>query len=104
LTEKTFKPIRHAQPFIIFGTANSVATLRRLGYDTFDHVLDNAYDSINDNTMRFQYTLQALEKLNQQDLHDFYVSCRKQIIHNQELFLSSKYNRLEALCKKLNDD
>ena len=104
LTEKTFKPIRHAQPFVIFGTVHSLETLRKLGYNTFDHLLDNEYDSITDNTVRFQKTLQSLEKLNQQDLHDFYVSCRTQIIHNQELFLSSKHNRLERLCEKLNHD
>jgi hypothetical protein len=104
LTEKTFKPIRHAQPFVIFGTVHSLKTLRKLGYNTFEHLLDNEYDSITDNTVRFQKTLQTLEKLNQQDLHDFYVSCRTQIIHNQELFLSSKHNRLERLCEKLNHD
>lgn len=104
LTEKTFKPIRHAQPFIVFGTVDSLETLRRLGYKTFDELLDNSYDSEQDNTQRFLKTVSAIQKLNGQDLHDFYVSCRDQIIHNQELFLSSKRNRLEELCEKLNRD
>lgn len=104
LTEKTFKPIRHAQPFIIFGTPHSLKTLRDLGYMTFDNLLDNNYDDEFDNTERFKKTLSALEQLNQKDLHDFYTSCRDQIIHNQELFLSSKHNRLVKLCEKLNND
>lgn len=104
ITEKTFKPIRHAQPFIVFGTANSLAVLQKLGYKTFDDILDNRYDSEIDNTQRFIKTLETLEKLNGTDLHDFYTHCRDQLIYNQELFLSSKRNRLEELCQKLNHD
>ena len=36
LTEKTFKAIKHGQPFIIIGTPNSLMVLKRLGYRTFD--------------------------------------------------------------------
>jgi hypothetical protein len=104
LTEKTFKPIRHAQPFIVFGTVDSLSTLRKLGYKTFDNLLNNSYDAEINNTERFKKTLNSLEKLNQQDLHDFYISCRDQIIHNQELFLSSKYNRLAKLNEQINRD
>ena len=104
ITEKTFKPLRHAQPFIVFGTANTLSTLRGLGYQTFDKQLDNSYDGELDNTERFKQTLNALIQLDSQDLHDFYVSCRDQIIHNQQLFLDSKHNRLAELCQKLNND
>lgn len=104
LTEKTFKPIRHAQPFVIFGTVNSLTTLRKLGYQTYDDVLDNSYDGEIDNTKRFKKTLNAMEKLNRSNLHEFYVSCKDQIIHNQELFLSSKYHRLDQLNRQLNHD
>ena len=104
ITEKTFKPIRHAQPFVIFGTADSLATLKKLGYKTFDDVLDNSYDSESDNTQRFIKTLNTLQRLNDSDLHEFYVSCKEQVMHNQELFLNSKYHRLADLCQKLNHD
>jgi hypothetical protein len=104
LTEKTFKPIRHAQPFIIFGTANSLTTLEFLGYKTFKDLLNNNYDKETNNTERFINTVACLERLNQKNLHEFYMACRDQIIHNQELFLDSKYNRLDYLHKKLNYD
>lgn len=101
LSEKTFKPIRHAQPFVIFGTAGTLATLRRLGYRTFDSCIDNGYDTITDNTLRYQAARHALQQLDDQDLHAWYVSCRADIVHNQELFLSSKYPRLAALAEYL---
>ena len=101
LTEKTFKPIRHAQPFVVFGTVDTLKTLRGLGYQVFDDLLDNSYDCELDNTKRFRKTVAAIQQLNQQDLHEFYIKCRAQLIHNQELFLSSKYSRLADLVARL---
>jgi hypothetical protein len=102
ISEKTFKPIRHAQPFVVFGTVDTLATLRRLGYRTFDHVIDNGYDSELDNTERYIRLRHTIEQLNAQDLHELYIRCREDIIHNQELFLASKYARLEELAMHLN--
>lgn len=101
LSEKCFKPIRHAQPFLIFGTPNTLHTLKNLGYRTFDHLIDNSYDTELDNTQRYIKLRNTLEQLNQKDLHAWYQQCRDDIIHNQELFLSSKYVRLESLAKDL---
>jgi hypothetical protein len=101
ITEKTFKPIRHAQPFVIFGTAGTLSTLRDLGYRTFDHAIDNSYDLETDNTLRFVKTLQALEQILNQDLHAWYIKCRADIEHNQALFVAHKHDRLLALQQKL---
>jgi hypothetical protein len=104
ITEKIFKPIRHAQPFVVFGTANTLATLRNLGYQTFDTLLDNSYDTEINNTERYKKTLNTITQMNQNSLHEFYVSCKDQLLHNQELFLASKYPRLQMLDQTLNHD
>lgn len=101
VSEKTFKPIRHAQPFLIFGTVNTLATLRRLGYNTYDDYMDTTYDHIVDNTERYCAVRGTLEQLDAQDLHAWYVRCRPAIEHNQQLFLASKYDRLADLACKL---
>ena len=101
LSEKTFKPIRHAQPFVIFGCANSLRTLQQLGYRTFDQVIDNHYDSCQDNRERFQKLTVTMTQLNQFDLHAWYQTCLPDIEYNQQLFLSSKYPRLSNLYDKL---
>jgi hypothetical protein len=101
ITEKTFKPIRHAQPFVIFGTAGSLDTLRKLGYRTFDHAIDNSYDLEINNTKRFIKTISAIEQILSQDLHSWYIKCRADIEHNQALFVASKHDRLSALQQKL---
>ena len=101
LTEKTFKPIRHGQPFVIFGTPHSLATLRRLGYKTYDSYIDNSYDSVMDNTERFVKLISTVNKLSQQDLHAWYQQLADDARYNQELFVSSKYDRLKQLATDL---
>jgi hypothetical protein len=101
LTEKTFKPIRHAQPFVIFGCAGSLSLLRQLGYRTFDHLIDNSYDDIQDNSNRFKQLTKTMIALNQKNLHPWYESCCDDIKHNQQLFLAPKTDRLSTLHDKL---
>jgi hypothetical protein len=103
ITEKTFKAILNGHPFVVFGCAGSLATLRKLGYRTFDHLIDNSYDSIEHNTDRFRATMQAVESLLDQDLHSWYQACLPDIRHNQQLFTASKYSRLADLRRQLND-
>lgn len=101
LTEKTFKAIKHGHPFVIVGCAGSLKALRELGYRTFDHVIDNSYDTITDNTQRWLQCKNTIKSLAQQDLHQLYQNCLADIKHNQQLFLASKANRLNSLLEKL---
>lgn len=102
LTEKTFKPIKNAQPFIIIGAQNSLQLLRNLGYRTFDHVIDTSYDSIANHTQRWDAACCEFERLiTKADLHSVYLQCRDDIEHNQKLFLSSKKDRVNTLIEKV---
>lgn len=101
LSEKIFKPIRHGQPFVPFGTPRSLKVLRDLGYRCFDHVIDNNYDNIDDNTQRFLATVDVVKKIKNQDLHAWYTQCYDDCVHNQKLFVSPKYDRLNNLYDKL---
>lgn len=98
LTEKTFKAILNGHPFVIFGCANTLATLRGLGYRTFDHLIDTSYDTIEDNTKRFQATMAAVRQLlGQADLHSWYQLAQADIKYNQQRFIICKYDRLAEL-------
>ena len=103
LTEKTFKPIKYGQPFVIVGAPGSLSALQKLGYRTFDHAIDNSYDLVQDNTQRWQQTLQTIQQIQQQNMHSWFNSCYDDITHNQQLFLASKYTRLNSLLERLND-
>lgn len=102
LTEKTFKPIKHGQPFFIAGAAGSLAELRSMGYRTFDHVLDNSYDLETNATDRWRALLASIQRAHQQGLPDLYQACRDDLEHNQKLFMSCHQSRLNTLLETIN--
>jgi hypothetical protein len=104
LTEKTFKAIKHGQPFVIVGCAGSLDALRKLGYRTFDHAIDNSYDTIHDNTERWIAVRRAIAQLKSQDLLAWFESCRSDTEHNQQLFCSTKADRLNTLLERIHND
>jgi len=104
LTEKTFKAIKHGQPFVIIGCPGSLAALRALGYRTFDHAIDNSYDTIQNNTERWIAVRSAIAELKSQDLHSWFESCRADVEYNQQLFCSAKAERLNTLLERIYND
>ena len=101
LTEKTFKPIKHGQPFVIVGAPGTLQALRDLGYRTFDQVIDNSYDLELNNTRRWQLARNAIIDIQRQDPDAWLRICREDIIHNQQHFLATKRDRLNTLYDKL---
>jgi len=102
LTEKTFKPIKHGQMFFIAGPAGSLQVLRDLGYRVFDSVLDNSYDLEPNATQRWMALTRSIF-FTQPDLPQLFELCRTDIEHNQQLFQSSKADRLNTLIKEINE-
>jgi hypothetical protein len=101
LTEKTFKPIKHGQPFVIAGAPGSLQALRDLGYRTFDHAIDNRYDLETNNTQRWQMLLDTIQTIKNHDLDAWFQSCLDDVLYNQQHFLKSKHDRLNTLYDKL---
>lgn len=58
LSEKTFKPIACCHPFVILGNKHSLKELKKLGYYTFEFLIDESYDEL-DNLDR----LEAIHKI-----------------------------------------
>jgi hypothetical protein len=104
LTEKTFKCIKHGHPFVLFAPAGSLQALRDMGYRTFDHCIDNSYDSITDNTDRYLAVMRTIKQLASQDPNALYNSCVEDMAHNQALFLASKWDRLNTLYERLHNE
>jgi hypothetical protein len=60
LTEKIFKPIVSKQPFMLLAAPGNLAYLKRYGFKTFDSVIDESYDSIQDNDARIEAVVRQL--------------------------------------------
>ena len=101
LTEKTYKAIKFGQPFVIIGTAHSLATLRQQGYRTFDHAIDNSYDEITNNTQRWLAVRNSILKIQSQDMHEWFLKCLPDVKHNQQIFMDAQGSSLNKLQREL---
>lgn len=105
LSEKTFKPIKNCQPFIIVGAPGSIKLLKQMGYKTFDGFINHSYDDIHNNTQRWQAVMSEIERLLlTTNLHTLYLQLENDLLHNQQLFLSSKKQRLNTLLQKVQNE
>jgi len=60
LTEKIFKPIVMKQPFMLLAAPGNLAYLKSYGFKTFEGIIDESYDSIQDNDLRTEAVVQQL--------------------------------------------
>lgn len=105
ITEKTYKCIKFGQPFVIAGPANSLAALRNDGYRVFDNVIDNSYDSIEDNNLRWVALQQTILQIkSQKDLRRWYAKCLPDLVHNQQLFMQQQTPAIQQLLSRLATD
>jgi hypothetical protein len=60
LTEKIFKPIVSKQPFMLVAAPGNLAYLRSYGFKTFEGIIDESYDQIQDPDARIDAIVQQL--------------------------------------------
>jgi hypothetical protein len=63
LSEKTWKPIRAGQLFLILGQPGTIESLRKLGFNVFDDYIDHSYDNNVDITKRIELLSVELNRL-----------------------------------------
>ena len=105
VTEKTFKPIFNNQFFVAVSSYNHMAHLRELGYKTFGRVIDEHYDSINNNQERFEAVLALTKDLCARpltELHTIYQQLQPEITHNYQIFVAGMRHRLQAVVDRIN--
>ena len=105
VSEKTFKPIFNNQFFVAVSSHNHMAHLRELGYRSFGRVIDEHYDTINDNQERFEAVLALTKSLCAKpltELHDLYQQLQPEISHNHQVFVAGMRHRLQAVVDRIN--
>jgi hypothetical protein len=60
LTEKIFKPIVMKQPFMLLAAPGNLAYLRSYGFKTFEGIIDESYDLIENNDQRIEAVVAQL--------------------------------------------
>ena len=83
-TEKIAKPLAMGHPFVIAANRGYYCDLRNLGFQTFDHVIDESFDEIDDAQDRMDRLIQILQDLCKQDLDSFIDQCKARCKYNQQ--------------------
>jgi len=100
VTEKTFNAIANNQIFIVVGHTNSLDLLKSLGYKTFDSIVDESYDAIQDNGVRLETVAKEIIRFVSRPIEQIkedYIKVIDIIKHNRDLLLS------QDLTKRLQD-
>lgn len=81
-TEKTAKPIIAKRLFIMFAGRHYLRNLRELGFQTFDGIIDESYDSIADNQQRWAAACEQISWLLKQDTREILAKVKPRVDHN----------------------
>ena len=100
ITEKSFRPLWWKQPFVVIGQSHTLRLLHRRGYRTFDHVINESYDTIEDDMSRLHAVTQELIRLNSLSYAEFdelIHDCQDVVDHNYAHFKSLKEQYIEHI-------
>lgn len=95
LTEKILRPIACGQPFMLAATPGALAYLRSYGFNTFESVIDESYDSITDPATRLQTIIAEMRRIANLDhvkKRILFVQLREIAQHNRRWFFSSEFH------------
>lgn len=95
-TEKIAKPLIARRLFIVFSGYKFLYNLRRMGFKTFDGIIDESYDlEINDNT-RYMMAFEQIKKLCEIDQSIILEKIRPIVEHNHNLIMTQDWTAWAA--------
>lgn len=88
MTEKIVKPILAKRLFLVVAVTNYLQNLRKLGFQTFDGIIDETYDTEENSSIRINMILEQLEYLISQPQHEILEKIKPIVEHNQRHMLN----------------
>jgi len=83
-TEKIAKPLAMGHPFVVASTPGFYRDLKSLGFRTFEHVIDESFDRIENAQDRMDRITDVVADLCTQDLASFLAACEDICKYNQQ--------------------
>ena len=87
-SEKTFKAMHMYRPCLVFAGYKSRDTLKKLGFDTWDWLIDWSFDDEPNNEKAFNMFLNEIKRLQKytiSELKHILLENRQKLIHNNEM-------------------
>jgi hypothetical protein len=98
-SEKTAKPMIYKRLFIVFSGYKFLHNLKTLGFKTFDGVIDERYDLIQDDTERYSAAFDQVRYLCNQDQQVIYNQIHDTLEHNYNLMMNTDWTAFA--CKQI---
>jgi len=83
-TEKIGKPLAQGHPFVITANRGYYRDLREQGFRTFDHLIDESFDDIDNDQDRLDRIIAVVQDLCGQDLPSFLAAAQEVCKYNQQ--------------------
>lgn len=105
LTEKILRTIACGRPFVLASTPGSLQYLRQYGFETFDGLIDETYDTVLDPQQRLEAIVQELQRIssmNSDEKKSLWTQLYAISQRNQKLFFSVAWQN--AIVKEFKDN
>jgi len=108
LTEKILRPIACGKPFILISEKGSLDYLKYYGFKTFDNLIDESYDQIDDPKMRMDKiinTMKNISQLTKGEKNKLYLKMHEIAVFNKNWFFSNDFFNIinQELIKNLSE-
>lgn len=95
-SEKTAKPIISKRMFVAYSGYKFLHNFRRLGFKTFDCVIDESYDLEVDDEKRYRMAFDQIERLMEMDQQEVYEKLKPVLDYNYELLMNRDWDMYSA--------
>lgn len=97
LTEKSLRPIACGKPFVLMATPGSLQYLRQYGFKTFNGLIDETYDGIQNPRQRLQAVIAEMKRISNlpvQQKIKLFGELNKIAAFNKHLFFNDFFSKL----------
>jgi hypothetical protein len=94
-TEKTGKALLGGRIFVVFCCQHFLKNLKKLGFKTFNSIIDESYDDIEDTAERFNQAWEQIRVLSKADHHKMYSIVEDIVEHNRNIMLDKNFQLKE---------
>lgn len=95
VTEKTWIPITHKKPLLVFAPSRFYEKFQKLGFKLHDNLIDYSFDSIYDIDHRLERFMLEVKKLEKLDLIDTLEKTKDVVEHNYKNILKIIRDRIK---------
>jgi hypothetical protein len=96
-TEKIWKPILMGHPFVVAANRGYLRDLRRVGFQTFENLIDERYDEIDCPSQRIKCIIDVVADISKNGAAEFWTASRDVCKYNQQHLVEYNQHQRAAL-------